>query len=245
MKNADIIETPIRFHKVRNAMERSAGKAPYLAHVDSPGVVEEDQFIGEMLDTGECTESADNIRRIIRTSDNVIGARVGEHVNKVVTDCGTVVPHVSGSLPKEDAEAGEENAAVPRILPDAELRNAAADIVPVEDRSGIDDLGGVRILSVYTEGVGFSLVKGTLPFRVAGLGFKPSETSTAALAIRNPKTGVETAVPAATVDSTQRINAQLSAALPAGNYQLIVTVTEGGEGNVPRSATANVKAIAE
>mgnify|MGYP003291714822 CR=1 FL=1 len=33
-----------------------------------PGVVEEDQFIGEMLDTGECTESADNICQFIRST---------------------------------------------------------------------------------------------------------------------------------------------------------------------------------
>lgn len=235
----------IRFHKRVNAMEQSAEKSPYIGQIVSAGTVDTDQFIDEMISKG-CTESAEAIRRVIASGDNVLKECVGENVLKVYTGDGSLVtPHIYGSFDAPDAPAGADNAVEPNIRLGAELRDCLADIVPEEDRSGIADLGGVRILSVLTEGVGFSLVKGTLPFSIAGMGFKPSATATQTVKAKNLKTGVETAATVVEVDSTQRITAKFATALSAGNYQLVVTVTEDEEGKVPRSATYNVKTLAE
>ena len=245
MNAVDLGLEGIRFHKRANAMEQSAEKAPYIGQVDLAGTVDTDPFIDEMIEGQGCTESKESIRRVIASGDNVLGECLGGNVFKVYTGDGSLVtPHIYGSFDAPDAEAGADNAVEPNIRLGAELRDCLTDITPVEDRSGIAELGGVRIFSALTEGVGFSLIKGTLPFSIAGMGFKPSATATQTVKAKNLKTGVETAATVVEVDSTQRITAKFASALPAGNYQLIVTVTEGGEGNAPRSATYNVKAIA-
>lgn len=245
MKTSSLSIEVIRFHKRVNAMETSSEKSPYIGQVESAGIVDTDLFISEMKSDG-CTESAETIRRVIAGEDRIVAQCVGENVYKVYTGDGSLVtPHIYGSFDAPDAPADAENAVEPNIRLGAELRDCLADIVPEEDRSGLATLGGVRILSLLTEGVGFSTVKGTLPFCIAGFGFKPSETSTVSVKAKNLKTGQETAATVVSVDSTQRVNAKFTAALAAGQYQLTVTVTDESEGNVPHSATLNFKAVAE
>lgn len=245
MKSSSLSLETIRFHKRPNAMETSSEKAPYIGQVDLNGSVDTDQFIREMIETEGCTEDAESILRVLKCEDVARRQCVGENVLKTYMTDGTLVaPYIYGSFDAPDAPVGEQNSVEPQFRLPADIRDALADIVPEEDRSGIAELGGVRILSVLTEGVGFSLVKGTLPFCIAGIGFKPSATSTVTVTARNRKTGAETAATVVSVDSTQRINAKFATALAAGQYQLVVTVTEGGEGNVPHSATTNVKVLA-
>ena len=153
-----------------------------------------------------CTESAETIRRILRGADTVLAKRIGENGNKVQTGEELVMPHLDGTLPAPDAKPGAENALTVRIDVGDSLRNALVDMTPKEDRSGLSKLGGVRIYSVKSEGLEWSQLKGTTPFQIAGIGFKPT----------------------ATCDDNQRITAQLGEVLPKGQYKVVVKVSDEG-----------------
>ena len=217
----------IKFRKQSNAMERTSEKAPYLGKVELKGTVYEDAFIDEMVAQG-CTESAASIRRIIHAGDAVTARILGENGQKVQTGDGLVMPHIAGSFPTPDANPGAGNELVPRIDLGDDTRDMLSGVKPTEDRAGIADLGGVRILSVFTEGIGFGQLKGTQPFGIAGVGFKPSASSSAAVKVVNAKTGVETEAAEVTVVDNQNITAELGEVLPKGQYKVVVKVSDEG-----------------
>jgi len=246
MKRDDIFLKSVKFHKTVNAMTTSAEKAPYLGTVEPTGIVDTDAFVQVMIDEEGCTESKESILRAIQCRDNAIMTCVGEQQMKVYTGDGSLVsPFIYGSFDAPDAAVGPNNSVEPQIRLGAEIRDAVADIIPEEDRSAISELGGVRILSVMTDGIGFGLIKGTQPFCIAGIGFKPSDTSTVAVSLTSQKTGASTAATVVAVDSTQRIKAKMPTPPTAGGYQLTVTVTDGsGEETRTYPAQKNVTVLA-
>ena len=242
MKKSVILEKAIVYHKVRNETGTSSAQAPYLGQIELAGVVPQETFVEEMIEDG-CSATAATVNLVLNARNSVLGECVGAKGYKVHTSEALVMPHLSGSLPAPDANPGEGNELVPRIDLGDELRLAASDIVPKENREEVSDLGGVRILSVFTEGVGFTQLKGTLPFSIAGVGFKPSASSSTAVKVVSAKTGDETAADDVTVVDNQHITAQLGEALAKGDYKVVVTVTdESAAGN--RDASYNVKMLA-
>lgn len=236
------IDEQITFHKVKNEMPASSGEVPYLGKVELKGTIEEEAFIVEMREDG-CTESAESIRRILRGADAVQAMRIGEKGNKVQTGTELMMPHLEGTLPAPDAKPGEGNALTVRIDVCDSLRNALSDMTPKEDRSMISKLGGVRIYSVKSEGLDWSELKGTTPFQIIGIGFKPTSASAIMVSVVSQKTGAAS-VAAATCDDNQRIVAQLGEVLPKGQYKVVVKVSDEGGVSGNDEASYNVKMLA-
>ena len=242
MKNSAILEQALVFHKVKNETGTSSAEAPYLGVIELKGVIPHENLVEEIVEEG-CSASAETVDLVLKSADAVRRECVGAKGYKVHTGAAIAMPHLTGSLPAPDAGPGEGNELVPRIDLGDGLRLAAADLVPKENREDISGLGGVRILSVFTEGIGFTQLKGTMPFSLAGVGFKPSAASSAAVKVVNAKTGVETEAAEVTVEDNQHIVAQLGSVLPKGDYRVVVTVTdESAAGN--RDASYNVKMLA-
>ena len=241
MKNSVILEQALVFHKVKNETGMSSAEAPYLGVIELKGVIPHEDLVEEIVEEG-CSASAETVDLVLKSADAVRRECVGAKGYKVHTGAALVMPHLTGSLPAPDAAATDANELVPRIDLGDGLRLAAADLVPKENREDISKLGGVRILSVFTEGIGFSQLKGLLPFSIAGVGFKPTAASSAAVKVVNLRTGTETAAREVTVADNQHIVAQLGAVLAKGDYKVVVTVTdESVAGN--RDASYNVKML--
>ena len=245
MKKSTIQITEIKYHKLQHKMQQSAEKSPFLGKVESNGVVSTDQLIDEMQENG-CKASAETIAMVIAAEDRAVARQVGDYGRKVYTGLGAVSPHITGNFDSVDGNVGEQNEIVARVNLNAEARNALADITPKENTDNKEELGGPRILSVLTQGLDYQTLKGTLPFSVAGSGFKgETGTATAKLYLTNAKTGVETEVPTVQTVSSQRITGKLTEALPAGKYQLKVVITEGEEDErTERSTFRNVTMVA-
>ena len=242
MKSSAVYEKKLVFHKIRNETGTSSEAAPYLGVIELNGVVSHEEFVEEIVANG-CTASAETVDLVLKTGDAIVREGLGERGYSMHTAVSLVMPHLSGSLPAPDANPGEGNELLPRIDLCDGLRLAAADIVPKENREEISGLGGVRILSVLTEGIGFTQLKGIEPFSIAGVGFKPSAASSAAVKVVSAKTGAETAAAEVTVSDNQHITAKLGEVLPKGDYKVVVTVTdESAAGN--RDASYNVRMLA-
>ena len=241
MKRNSVLEKPIVFHKVRNETGTSSAEAPYLGQVELAGVIPQETLVEEMIEDG-CSATAATANLVLNAASAVVCDCVGGKGYKVHTGAALVMPHLTGSLSAPDAKPGEGNELVPRIDLGDDLRLSADDLTPQENREDISDLGGVRILSVYTEDVGFTQLKGMMPFSVAGVGFKPSAASSAAVKVVSAKTGVETEAVEVTVVDNQHITAHLGEVLPKGSYKVVVVVTdESAAGN--RDASYNVKML--
>ena len=241
MKTNEVDEM-IVFYKVKNEMPASAATAPYLGKIKPRGTLDEETFIAEMRENG-CTESAETIRRILRGADTVQARRIGEKGNKVQTGAELMMPHLTGTLPTPDAKPGDDNELTVRIDPDDGLRLALSDMTPKENREDLSKLGGVRIYSVKSEGLDWSVLKGTQPFQIAGIGFRPTATSTVEVKVVSRKTG-DAATATATCEDNQRITAQLGLVLAKGDYKVVVTVTDEGGLSGNTEASWNVKMLA-
>lgn len=245
MKNTTIIDETLVWNKVENKMTASAADAPYLGVVQAKGTITFPAFVSEVKNDG-CSESELEIGRFLKKQEELLKSYVGQNY-KVYFPFGLAGVHITKSFPTADAAFNPTvNEAVMAIQTNAETRDSLDGVKLKEDTTATAALRGPKINSVCTGGTRFSVIVGTQKFVIAGTGLHLDKTkATDKVTLTNAKSGVVTDVTGYTCDGDGfRIEAQLGAALPAGNYTLTVSVNEGGEEN-PNVLSASAKVSVE
>ena len=159
-------------------------------------------------------------RLAIRALAAEIREQVGEKLCRVNAGAVSFEPAISGSLPAMDAPLSEENELYVNIIASDALRRAIGELVPTRDSSSaikvvidnVEDLASHDRVIVGTRE--FVVTGYNLSARLEGEGLSLAEddgTPAAAVTVK------------AEDGMGQRINAQLAAAVPAGDYRLQLT----------------------
>lgn len=238
-KIIEILKT-IFFFKMENKMEKSKEKAPYIGVLDLNGTVEMTSLYEDIAE--QAGLSVAKVRQILTSYGEVACENLGLGY-KVITPFGYLIPHITKSFPTRDAPFDPAtNELIGVFYPNEETRKWVSDIVPKERKDARADLGGPRILSVYTEDLGYSKVEKNKLFRIAGTGLFIVNPETDKVTLTNAKTGAVTQITTLTPSGNGlRIDGKFTTDLPAGAYTLTVETTGGVESGKAIPASRNVE----
>lgn len=233
-KIIEILKT-IFFSKMENKMEKSKEKAPYIGVLSLNGTVEMSALCQGIAD--ETGLSVAKVTQILSAYGEVAIQNLGMGY-KVVTPYGYFVPHITKSFPTQDAPFDPEtNELIGVFYPNEETRKWVSDIVPKELKDARADLGGPRILSMWTDGLGYSQCAKDKTFRIVGSGFPTVIDANNKVTFTHPKTGEVTTLTDVTPSGNGlRLDCKFTVDLPPGTYLLTVTKED-----IPATRNIDVK----
>lgn len=233
-KIIEILKT-VFFHKVENKMDSSKEKAPYTGLLELNGSVDEaavNEAVAEL--TGQ---SVDTVNHIVAGYQTIVVDNLAKGY-KVQSHIGDFLPHITKSFPTQDAAFDpERNELIGVCRVNDATRNWVGDIVPKEHKDARADLGGPSIISVFTDGLGYSKCAKDKTFRIVGSGFPTVIDANNKVTLTHIKTGVVTTLTNVTPSGNGlRLDCKFTEDIALGDNLLTVTKED-----VPATRNVEVK----
>ena len=204
----------MRFVTVKSGLESVDGA--YLGQFVSNGTSFLDDIVRKMCEDRPAVDEPE-ARLAVRAIAAEIKEQVGDKLYRVNAGDVSFEPAILGSLPSMDAPLAEENTLYVNIIASDAIKKAVGAIVPTRASSGsikvaidnVEDLASRR-----------RVIVGTREFVVTGFNLSARQEGEG-MALANGDGSAAAAVTVRDEDGMgQRVNAQLAAAVPAGNYLL-------------------------